>query len=262
MKSKGKKSGRQKLSFVHDSPCRAYWDLYSKWHDTSESSFLGDANFRARLWTSEQRFARRRRIPRAICSGSRKLKQSNRWMTSSLRSQWRIKISMIMKNWIWWWRQHWKDVTTSKHTSERRSVSRSRELRRTTDFSEGDKLLIWSTNIIDLLDPMMKFKDHRDCSVLNWKTTTFRILIYVRSKHCYWQVILHRTKFWKVCMFPSCKIHPKLRQLWHHTNKKFCKEEEENEIITDRECLWNCKLNKLKEVIHSGFRARFQSVWP
>ena len=30
-------------------------------------------------------------------------------------------------------------VTISKHTCERRSVSRSRELRRTTDFSEGDK---------------------------------------------------------------------------------------------------------------------------
>ena len=31
----------------------------------------------------------------------------------------------------------------SKHTSERRSVSKSRELKRTTDFSEEDKLLIW-----------------------------------------------------------------------------------------------------------------------
>ena len=36
-------------------------------------------NFRAGLWTSEQRFARRRRIPRALCSGSRKSEQSNRW---------------------------------------------------------------------------------------------------------------------------------------------------------------------------------------
>ena len=34
-----------------------------------------------------------------------------------------------------------RGVTMSKHTSERRSVSRSRELRRTTDFSERDKLL-------------------------------------------------------------------------------------------------------------------------
>ena len=29
-------------------------------------------------------------------------------------------------------------------------------------------------NIFDLLDPMMKFKDYRDCSVLNCRTTTFQ----------------------------------------------------------------------------------------
>ena len=34
------------------------------------------------------------------------------------------------------------DATMSKHTSGRRSVSRSRELKRTIDFSEEDKLLI------------------------------------------------------------------------------------------------------------------------
>ena len=45
-----------------------------------------------------------------------------------------------------------------------------------TDFSEGDTLLILSMNIFDLLDPLMKFKDCRECSVLNWRTTTFRIL--------------------------------------------------------------------------------------
>ena len=43
-KSKGKKSGRQKLSYVCDQPCRGYWDLYSRWHDNSELSFLGDAS--------------------------------------------------------------------------------------------------------------------------------------------------------------------------------------------------------------------------
>ena len=53
----------------------------------------------------------------------------------------------------------------NKHTSERRSVSKSKGLKRTTDFSEGDKLLIWSTKIFDLLDLMMKFKDYRGCSV-------------------------------------------------------------------------------------------------
>ena len=44
-------------------------------------------NFRAGLWTSEQRFARRKRIPHARCSGSRKSKQQNHWMTSSLQNQ-------------------------------------------------------------------------------------------------------------------------------------------------------------------------------
>ena len=48
------------------------------------------------------------------------------------------------------WRQHWKRCYESKHTSERRSVSRSTELRRTTEFPEGDKLLIWSMNISTL----------------------------------------------------------------------------------------------------------------
>ena len=43
----------------------------------------------------------------------------------------------------------------------RRSVSKSRELRRTTDFSERGKSLIWFMNIFDPLDPMMKFKDYR-----------------------------------------------------------------------------------------------------
>ena len=33
VKSRGKKSGRQKLSKVYGSPCRGYRDLHSKWHD-------------------------------------------------------------------------------------------------------------------------------------------------------------------------------------------------------------------------------------
>ena len=37
----------------------------------------------------------------------------------------------------------------------------------------------------DLLDSVMKFKEYRNCSILNWRTTTFRILIYVGSMHCY-----------------------------------------------------------------------------
>ena len=110
-----------------------------------------------------------------------------------------------MKNWNLWWRQHCRGASTSKHISGRKSVSRSRELRRTTGFSEGDKLLKWSTNNFDLRDPSTRFKAHRVCSTLNWRTTTFRTLIYVGSRHCCWQVILHRTKFWKDCTSPYCK---------------------------------------------------------
>ena len=32
------------MSHVYGSPCRGCWDLYSKWHDNSELSFLGDAS--------------------------------------------------------------------------------------------------------------------------------------------------------------------------------------------------------------------------
>ena len=146
-------------------------------------------------------------------------------------------------------------VTLSKHTSDRRSVSKSRELRRTTDFSEGSKLLNWSMFIFDLLDPLMKFKDYRGCSLWNWRTTTFRILIYVGCKHCCWQGIVHWTKFQKVCTSRSLQIPPKLTQIWHCTIMNFF-EEEDNEIITDWDCVWNCILNKLKEVKISGLRAR------
>ena len=43
------------------------------------------------------------------------------------------------------------------------------------------------------------------------KLDIFKIT-HVGSKHCYWQVILHPKKFLKVCMYPSWKIPPKLRE--------------------------------------------------
>ena len=168
-----------------------------------------------------------------------------------------------MKNSIWWWRQHWRGVTISTHTSERRSVSKSRELKRTTDFTEGDKLVIWSTNMFVQRGPVTKFKAYRGCSVSNWRTTTFRTLIYNGSKHYYEQVIFHRTMSWKDCTSPSCKIPVRFRQLWHFSIKKFC-EEETKEIITDWGYVWNFILSNLKEIRISGFRTKIQSVepWP
>ena len=52
----------------------------------------------------------KRRISRSYCSGSRKSKQPTRWRTSSIQNQLMEKISLIMKNWIWWWLQHWNDA--------------------------------------------------------------------------------------------------------------------------------------------------------
>ena len=43
--AQNKKSRRWKSSYVYDKlPCCGYWDLYSKRHDNSELSFLGDAS--------------------------------------------------------------------------------------------------------------------------------------------------------------------------------------------------------------------------
>ena len=161
----------------------------------------------------------------------------------------------------WLWR-HWKGATISKHTFERRSVSRSRELRRTTDFSEEDKLIVWSMNIFDLLDPTMKFKDFRDCSVSNWRTMTFRILIYVGSKHCYWQVILHRTKFLEGLYVSKLQDSSQAQTIMALYNREILRGGGKRDYHRLRMCVWNCTLNKLKEVKISGFRARLQSVWP
>ena len=38
-------------------------------------------------------------------------KHPARWRTSSIQNQLRWKISLIMKNWIWWWRQNWNGAT-------------------------------------------------------------------------------------------------------------------------------------------------------
>ena len=159
---------------------RGYRDLHSKLHDKSESSFLGDAsgensptirNSRAGLWTSEQRFSRRQRIPHARCSGSRKSKQPNHWMTLITTKSITGKdftdfeeLDLMMASALK--RCHEKQT----HFRKKISVEEQRAQK-----DNRDKLLIWSMNVFDLLDPMMKFfKDYRDCSVLNWRTTTFQ----------------------------------------------------------------------------------------
>ena len=37
-------------------------------------------------------------------------KEPARWRTSSIPNQLRENISLIMKNWIWWWRQNWNGL--------------------------------------------------------------------------------------------------------------------------------------------------------
>ena len=88
-------SGRERLSHVHDKPCCGYCDLYSRCHDNSELSFLGDAsgNISPPYRISEldcelpnRSLLEGEHFPCSCCSGSRKSKQPNRWMTSPLRS--------------------------------------------------------------------------------------------------------------------------------------------------------------------------------
>ena len=57
------------------------------------------------------------------------------------------KISLIVKNWIWWWWQNWNGATTNICTSKGGSASKSKWLERTTDFSEGVRLLVWSAKL-------------------------------------------------------------------------------------------------------------------
>ena len=116
----------------------------------------------AGLWTSEQRFARKaKNLTRALQWIKEIEAAKSLWWPQHTKIHNGPRFPWLRRHRIRWWRQHWKGVTISKHTFERRSVSKSKELRRTTDFSEGGKSLIWSMNIFDLLDPMMKFKDYR-----------------------------------------------------------------------------------------------------
>ena len=101
-------------------------------------------NFIAGLWTSEWKFARRRRILRSLCIGSRKPKEPHRWMISSLRNQQRTnfpdneKLDMMMMM-----TAALKRCNDKKNTVPKESVSKSRELERATHFSEEIKLLIY-----------------------------------------------------------------------------------------------------------------------
>ena len=112
------------------------------WHDNSELSILGDESGKCPHYTEFQSYCNFRK---EVCSKAKNPSLALKWtkeiaaakslddlITPTSRT---ANISLIVKNRIWWWRQHWQGATISKYTSERRSVSKSR------DFSEGDKLL-------------------------------------------------------------------------------------------------------------------------
>ena len=90
---------------------------------------------------------------------------------------------------------------------------------------------------------------------------TFRILICDGNKHYYQPVINHRPKLWKVCTSQNSKILLRSKQLWHFSTKKLF-DEEDNETITDWECVKDCAWSKLKEVRISGFKTKLQSEEP
>ena len=68
---------------------------------------LTKRNFKAGSWISKQEFAQKRRISRSYCSGSGD--RSNQLAEGTHQSGINHvkKIFLIMKNWIWWWRQNW-----------------------------------------------------------------------------------------------------------------------------------------------------------
>ena len=93
--------------------------LVLKWHDNSELSHLGDASAKFLDQTEFQSWIVNFQVE--VCAKAKNLalilqwikrsKQPARWRTSSIRNQLRRNISLIMKNWIWWWRRNWNDAT-------------------------------------------------------------------------------------------------------------------------------------------------------
>ena len=154
-----------------------------------------------------------------------------------------------MKNWIWWWRQYQKVLrlanTLPKEDQCRRTKSSKRQpiSQRETNCLFDLRIfsicwiLWWNSRIIGV------------SSVSNWRTTTFRTLLYVGSNPS--------DKVPEGPYVSKLQDSSQAQTIMHCTTKKFC-EEEENEIISDWECV--CEIaywTKLNDVKISGFR-----VWP
>ena len=93
--------------------------LVLNWHDNSELSPLGNASAKFPDQTDFQSWTVNFQVE--VCAKAKNLalvlqwikrsKQPAHWRTSSIHNQLREKISLIMKNWIWWWRQDWNGAT-------------------------------------------------------------------------------------------------------------------------------------------------------
>ena len=114
-----RKSLDDKISLMSMTNMLWVFGLVLKWHDNSELSHLGDASAKFPDQTEFQSWIVNFQVE--VCAKAKNLalilqwikrsKQPARWRTSSIRNQLRGNISLIMKNWIWWWRRNWNDAT-------------------------------------------------------------------------------------------------------------------------------------------------------
>ena len=113
-----KKSRRQKSLMSMTNHGCGYWDLYSK-HDNSELSHSRRCICKIPWPSGISKLDREfpsRSLRKSEESRARIAVDQEIEATSSLKdlinpNQLREKISLIMKNWIWWWRQNWNGAT-------------------------------------------------------------------------------------------------------------------------------------------------------
>ena len=90
-----------------------------KWHDNSELSHLGNASakfsdqeeFQSWIVNFQVEVCAKAKNLALVLQWIKRSKQPVHWRTSSIHNQLREKVSQIMKNWIWWWRQDWNGAT-------------------------------------------------------------------------------------------------------------------------------------------------------
>ena len=104
VRAREKSLDRQKLSNVSDQPCRGYRDLYSKWHDNSELSFLGDAPGKIRIVNFWEEVCPKAKNPTLALRWIKEIEAAKSLdephhseVNNGQRFPW------FVKDWIWWW---------------------------------------------------------------------------------------------------------------------------------------------------------------